>query len=64
MYELLIQPQTQRIGRLVTSREYANKDERAGEAHSPQYAYPPDLQDEAVQTVLRQTEALSASWAA
>lgn len=28
------------------------------------YGYPPDLQDAAVQTVLRQAEALSASWAA
>ncbi|KIZ43709.1 MULTISPECIES: type I restriction endonuclease subunit R [Rhodopseudomonas] len=28
------------------------------------HGYPPDLQDEAVQTVLRQAEALSASWAA
>jgi type I restriction enzyme R subunit len=27
------------------------------------YGYPPDLQDEAVQTVLRQAEALSARWA-
>ncbi len=27
------------------------------------YGYPPDLQDAAVQTVLRQAEALSASWA-
>jgi type I restriction enzyme R subunit len=27
------------------------------------YGYPPDLQDEAVQTVLRQAEALSAQWA-
>lgn len=27
------------------------------------YGYPPDLQDEAVQTVLRQAEALSAAWA-
>ncbi len=27
------------------------------------YGYPPDLQDEAVQTVLRQAEALSAGWA-
>ncbi|HEV2517049.1 MAG TPA: type I restriction endonuclease subunit R [Devosia sp.] len=27
------------------------------------HGYPPDLQDEAVQTVLRQAEALSASWA-
>lgn len=27
------------------------------------YGYPPDLQDEAVQTVLRQAEALSATWA-
>src|SRR6202012_3085328 len=26
------------------------------------YGYPPDLQDAAVQTVLRQAEALSASW--
>ena len=26
------------------------------------YGYPPDLQDEAVQTVLRQAEALSAAW--
>jgi len=29
-----------------------------------QYGYPPDLQDAAVQTVLAQAEALSASWAA
>jgi type I restriction enzyme R subunit len=28
------------------------------------YGYPPDLQDAAVQTVLQQAEALSASWAA
>lgn len=28
------------------------------------YGYPPDLQDEAVQTVLRQAEVLSARWAA
>jgi type I restriction enzyme R subunit len=28
------------------------------------HGYPPDLQDEAVQTVLRQAEALSANWAA
>lgn len=28
------------------------------------YGYPPDLQDSAVQTVLRQAEALSANWAA
>ena len=28
------------------------------------HGYPPDLQDEAVQTVLRQAEALSASWVA
>lgn len=28
------------------------------------HGYPPDLQDAAVQTVLRQAEALSASWAA
>ncbi|MFO7339079.1 MAG: DUF3387 domain-containing protein, partial [Lysobacteraceae bacterium] len=27
------------------------------------YGYPPDLQDAAVQTVLRQAEALSAAWA-
>lgn len=27
------------------------------------YGYPPDLQDAAVQTVLRQAEALSAQWA-
>jgi type I restriction enzyme R subunit len=27
------------------------------------YGYPPDMQDEAVQTVLQQAEALSASWA-
>jgi type I restriction enzyme, R subunit len=27
------------------------------------YGYPPDLQDKAVQTVLQQAEALSASWA-
>jgi type I restriction enzyme, R subunit len=27
------------------------------------HGYPPDLQDVAVQTVLRQAEALSASWA-
>ncbi len=26
------------------------------------YGYPPDLQDAAVQTVLRQAEALSAAW--
>lgn len=29
-----------------------------------EYGYPPDLQDEAVQTVLRQAEALSATWVA
>jgi len=28
------------------------------------YGYPPDLQDEAVQTVLAQAELLSAQWAA
>ncbi|WP_202048114.1 type I restriction enzyme endonuclease domain-containing protein [Agrobacterium vitis] len=28
------------------------------------HGYPPDLQDAAVQTVLRQAEAISASWAA
>ena len=28
------------------------------------YGYPPDLQDEAVQTVLQQAEALSSSWVA
>ena len=28
------------------------------------YGYPPDLQDAAVQNVLRQAEALSAEWAA
>lgn len=28
------------------------------------YGYPPDMQDAAVQTVLRQAEALSASWVA
>ena len=28
------------------------------------YGYPPDLQDAAVQTVLRQAEVLSAAWAA
>ena len=28
------------------------------------YGYPPDLQDEAVQTVLRQAEELSPKWAA
>jgi type I restriction enzyme R subunit len=28
------------------------------------YGYPPDLQDAAVQTVLQQTVALSAGWAA
>ena len=28
------------------------------------YGYPPDLQDDAVQTVLQQAEALSARWAA
>lgn len=43
-------------------RECAGEDQSDGERILNKYGYPPDLQDEAVKTVLRQAELLCAEW--